>query len=124
MTEPTSDGGAEGAEAAWTALRARWGEEEAHREYLGRATDLAGLAEAGRRYKAALDASPDDAVALRWRDEVVRRATALALAQLPRTRPPREIPPGLRRAVIAAAVLGAAAMVGWVLLRFSRLGAL
>jgi hypothetical protein len=57
-------------------------------------------------------------VALRGRDEVVKRATALALAQLPRTRPPRQLSTGQRRAILAAALLAAAAMVGWVLLRF------
>jgi hypothetical protein len=112
-----------GEEAAWAEVTARWQDEEAHREYLGRSLDLEGLAEAGRRYKAALDARPDDPVALRWRDEVVKRATALALAQLPRTKPPRPLPPGARRAVIAAAVVAAAAMVAWVLLRFPRAGA-
>jgi hypothetical protein len=113
-----------GEEAAWAEVEARWGDEAAHLEYLGRLWDLEGLAEAGRRYKAVLDARPDDPVARRWRDEVVRRAAAQALAQLPRTKPPREIPPGARRAILAAAVLLTAAMVGWVLLRFPRAGAL
>ncbi len=45
-----------GEEAAWAGVAARWGDEEAHREYLSRLWDLEGLAEAGRRYKAALDA--------------------------------------------------------------------
>lgn len=111
-----------GEEAAWAEVQARWQDETAHREYLGRLWDLEGLAEAGRRYRAALQARPDDPVALRWRDEVVRRATALALAQLPRTRPPRQLPPGLRRALLAAAVMASAGMVAWVITRLSRVG--
>jgi hypothetical protein len=109
-----------GEDAAWAALQDRWTDEEAHREYLGRPWDLEGLAEAGRRYKAALDAAPEDAVARRWRDEVVRRATAVALAQIPRTRPPRQVSPGVRRAAVAAAALLLAALIGWVLLRLPR----
>ncbi|HSB19979.1 MAG TPA: hypothetical protein VLD85_08235 [Anaeromyxobacteraceae bacterium] len=112
-----------GDEAAWAEVTARWQEEEAHREYLSRLWDLEGLAEAGRRYKAVLDARPDDEVARRWRDEVVRRAAAMALAQIPRTRPPRPLPPGVRRAVIAGAVVAAAAVVGWALTHFPRAGA-
>jgi hypothetical protein len=111
-------------DAAWDALVARWADEEAHRQYLGRLWDLPGLAEAGRRYKAALDVSPDDAVARRWRDEVVRRAAVVALVQLPRTRPPRQLSPGLRRALIAAAAVALVAIIGWVLSRFPRAGAL
>src|SRR6266545_4077762 len=69
-----------GEEAAWAEVAARWDDEEAHREYLSRLCDLEALSEAGRRYKAALDVRPDDPVARRWRDEVVRRATAVARA--------------------------------------------
>src|SRR5512143_573550 len=107
-----------GEEAAWAEVAARWGDEEAHQEYLSRLRDLEGLADAGRRYKAALDARPDDPVARRWRDEVVRRATAVALAQIPRTKPPRQLPPGARRAIIAAALVVGVAMVGWVISKF------
>jgi hypothetical protein len=70
--------------AAWDALVRRWEEEDVHRAYLARFVDLDGLAEAGRRYRAALDARPGDAIAARWREEVVKRATALAFAALPR----------------------------------------
>jgi hypothetical protein len=111
-----------GEDAAWAAVVARWTEEEAHRDYLGRLWDLEGLAEAGRRYKAALDASPQDPVARRWRDEVIRRATAVALSQLPRTRPPRPGRQLARRALIAAAMVAVAAMVAWMLLRLPRAG--
>src|SRR5215471_13135895 len=104
-------------DAAWTELQSRWDDEGAHRAFLSRFRDLDGLAEAGRRYRVALAARPDDAVALRWRDEVVKRATVIAMAQLPRTRPPRQLPPRLRRALVAAAFAFAAATVGWSLLR-------
>jgi hypothetical protein len=112
-TRPSED-------AAWADVVARWEEEEAHRDYLGRLWDLEGLTEAGRRYKVALDSRPCDLVALRWRDEVVRRATALALAQLPRTRPPREVHPQLRRAIWVAGLMVTLGMLGWVLLRLPR----
>ncbi len=112
---PVDDGG-------WAEVEARWEEEEAHRAFLARHSDLESLAEAGRRYRAALEQRPGDTVAQRWRDEVLKRATALALAQLPRTRPPREVPPGLRRALLAAALLAMAAATVWVLARFPRAG--
>jgi hypothetical protein len=102
-------------EAAWAEVTARWDDEEAHRAFLGRFGELDGLAEAGRRYKAALDARPGDEVASRWRDEVVKRASALALAQLPRTKPPRSPSPGLRRALFLALVAASAVATGWVL---------
>jgi hypothetical protein len=47
----------------------------------------------------------------------------MALAQIPRTRPPRPLPPGVRRAVIAGALVAAAAAVGWALTHFPRAGA-
>jgi len=110
-------------EAAWAEVEARWLEAEAHRAYLARSPGLEGLAEAGRRYKAALDAKPGDAVALRWRDEVLKRATALALAQLPRTRPPREAPSRLGRTLLALALVVTLSALGWMLMRLPVLGA-
>jgi hypothetical protein len=107
-------------EAAWAEVTARWADEEAHRAFLDRFGDLEGLADAGRRYRAALDARPGDAVAARWRDEVVKRATVLALARLPRTKPPRQLPPGPRRALLLAFVAASVAAAGWVLLEMSR----
>jgi hypothetical protein len=107
-------------EVAWAELTARWAEEEAHRAFLARFADLEGLAEAGRRYKATLDSRPGDDVAARWRDEVVRRASALALAQLPRTRPARPLSPGLRRVLLAAVVTASAVAVVWVLRAMAR----
>jgi hypothetical protein len=106
-------------DTAWSELQARWDDEAAHRAFLARFPDLEALAEAGRRYRAALDARPGDPVALRWRDEVVKRATVIAMAQLPRTRPPRQLPPRLRRAIVAVAFAVAAAAAGWSLLRMS-----
>jgi len=99
-------------EAAWTLLKARWADEEAHRAFLDRAGDLESLAEAGARYKRALDDSPGDAVAARWRDEVVTRAAAIALFRPPRN-PPRRVP-GLLFLGLALAFLVAAT---WALLR-------
>ncbi len=78
-------------DAAWRAVRARWDDDEAHRAYLASFADLDGLAEAGRRYREALAERPGDPVALRWRDEVIRRATASGLAALPRTAPRRPL---------------------------------
>ena len=56
-----------------------------HRAYLRRFTDLEGFAVAGGRYRAVLAERPGDAVALRMRDELVKRATVYGLATLPRT---------------------------------------
>ncbi len=107
-------------EAAWADVTARWGDDSAHRAFLDRFGDLPGLAEAGRRYKAVLDLQPDEAVARRWRDEVVKRVTVLAVAQLPRTPPPRQVAPGLRRALLVAAAAASLSAVVWALLRLSR----
>jgi hypothetical protein len=74
-----------GGDEAWAEVVSRWEDEDAHRAYLAARPDLDGLAQAGRRYRAALEARPGDPVAARWREEVLRRATALALAALPRT---------------------------------------
>jgi hypothetical protein len=107
-------------EDAWAAVAARWQEEDAHRAYLAAHADLEGLAEAGRRYRAALERDPADAVALRWRDEVVRRATAIALAQLPRTKPAPERA-GIRRGVVAALALMIVGGLAYAALRLAAL---
>ena len=65
--------------------------------------------------KAALDATPGDAVALRWRDEVVKRATIQGLAALPRARPPSPWPRWARAAFWGAAL----ALTAWGLLALS-----
>jgi hypothetical protein len=107
-------------DAGWAEVCARWDDEAAHRAFVACCAErgFEGLAEAGRRYRTALEARPEDPTALRWRDEVLRRATALAFAQLPRTAPPRlAAAPGLRRFVVAALVLAMVAAVAFVLLR-------
>ncbi len=106
------------ADAAWEEVRRRWSEDDAHRAFLGATPGMEGLADAGRRYREALDRAPGDPIALRWRDEVLRRATALAFAQLPRAKPPPAIAAtGARRVGLALAVLAALAGVALVLLR-------
>jgi len=109
-------------EVAWAELRARWGDPEAHRAFLARFADLEGLARAGARYRAVLAERPDDAEAGRGRDEVLRRATAVGLASMPRTAPPPASSPWMRRGVIATLVLGAAAVLAFVVLQFARPG--
>jgi hypothetical protein len=109
-------------EAAWAELRARWGEPEAHRAFLARFADLPGLARAGARYREVLALRPDDAGAQRGRDEVLRRATAVGLAAVPRTAPPPSASPWMRRGLLATLVLGAAAALAFVLLQVLRPG--
>lgn len=73
---------------AWAEVEARWADQAAHHAYLARFPDLDGLGQAGRRYRAALEARPGDATALAMKAEILRRATAVGLAMLPRTPPP------------------------------------
>jgi hypothetical protein len=125
VTDPIREGAealVAGEEAAWAGLRARWGDEEAHRAFLAGANDLEALARAGARYRAVLAETPGDAAALRGRDEVLRKATVLGLAAVPRTAPPRPVSPWVKRAVVgtvAVLVLGAAA---WTAMAFLRTG--
>jgi hypothetical protein len=109
-------------EAAWAELCARWGDPEAHRAFLSRFADLPGLARAGARYRGVLAVRPDDSAALRGRDEVLRRATVVGLASMPRTPPPPAASPWMRRGVIATLALGAAAALAFVLLQLVRSG--
>lgn len=105
-------------EEAWSALVAAWDDEAAHRAFLSRCGDLEGLARAGARYREVLAARPGDAAALRARDEILRRATALGLAEMPRAPAPRSVPPAVKWgvvAVLAGTLLGAAAWVAWTL---------
>jgi hypothetical protein len=73
---------------AWSQVEARWADPAAHRAYLDGCTDLDALAVAGRRYRAVLEARPGDAVALGMKAEILKRATVVGLAMLPRTPPP------------------------------------
>lgn len=108
----------EAEEAAWALVRAAWEDDGAHRAYLARFADLEGLARAGRRYRAVLAADPGDAVAARWRDEVVKRATVQGLANMPRTTPPRKLP---RWVVWAAVGGGSLAAIVWAAVALFRL---
>jgi hypothetical protein len=102
----------------WEALRERWSDDAAHRAWLSGFTDLEGLARAGQRYRAVLEATPGDPVAARWRDEIVKRATVHGLASLPRTSPRAPLPRWVARAGVA--LLGAL-LVGVLLWAMRRL---
>jgi hypothetical protein len=107
-------------EGAWAELRARWDDPLAHRAFLSRCVDLDALARAGALYRAALQAEPGDPVAAAGRDEVLRKATVLGLAAVPRTAPPASMSPWVKRGVLAALavlLLGAAAWTALALLR-------
>jgi len=86
---------------AWAAVLAAWEDDAAHRAYLARYGDLDGLTRAGRRYREVLARRPGDPVAVRFRDEIVKRATVQGLAQLPRSAPPRQVPRWAKRAIVA-----------------------
>ncbi len=96
--------------AAWADVLAGWDDEARHRAYLARFRDLEGLARAGRRYRDVLAARPGDAIAARFRDEVLKRAVAHGLASLPREKP--ELPRAkLAVRVAAGVVVGALLLV-------------
>jgi hypothetical protein len=98
---------------AWDDVVRAWADEARHRAYLDRFTDLEGLASAGRRYRAVLVDRPADPVALRWREEVVRRATVSGFAAIPREKPAWSgVPRWLKALVIAVGVAG---LAGWLL---------
>jgi len=102
-----------GEDGAWRLVLSRWTDDDAHRAYLARFADLEALALGGRRYREVLQARPDDPVAARWRDEVIKRATVMGLAALPRTLPPEaRVPRWVRSLVIAVGIAG---LVGLVL---------
>ncbi len=103
-------------EAAWAEVRAAWSDEAAHRRYLARFTSLEELPVAGARYKAVLDERPGDAMALLMRGEVVKKATAYALAAAPRD------PPALAkgtRAVRIGLALAAGGATAWALVELA-----
>ncbi|HTP51638.1 MAG TPA: hypothetical protein VMK42_13135 [Anaeromyxobacteraceae bacterium] len=114
----------EGEEEAWSELRKRWEDDGAHRAFLSRFVDLEGLARAGARYREVLAASPSDPPAARARDELLARATALGLAELPRASARGELPRALQwgtLAVLAGALLGGTV---WVVYALAGLGAM
>jgi len=126
VTDATRDGAATpgaGEEAAWADLRARWGDEEAHRAFLSAVNDLDGLARAGARYRGVLARAPGDGAALRGRDEVLRKATVLGLAAVPRTPPPRPVSPWVKRGLVAGLALLLLVAVAWTATAFLRSGA-
>lgn len=105
----------------WAAVLAHWDDEEAHRAFLARFADLDGLAGAGRRYREALAQRPGDPVALRWRDEIVKRAMAQGLMRSPRPSPPRVSPKLLRWAALAGMIGATVLVAGWMAWRLLRL---
>jgi hypothetical protein len=108
-------GGPPSAEAAaWAEVQARWDDPAAHQAYLARFPDLDGLTTAGRRYREALAARPGDAVALAMKAEVVKRATVVGLAMLPRSAPPRAASTGWRRLLVLAVAGWVVAAGGWM----------
>jgi hypothetical protein len=94
---------------------ARWSEPAAHQAYLARFPDLDGLTTAGRRYREVLAVRPRDELALAMRAEVVKRATVVGLAMLPRTPPSRGTPGPWRRRATLALVAWLAMALAWVL---------
>lgn len=115
-TPPAASPEAAGAEeaAAWAEVQARWSDQAAHLAYLARFPDLDGLATAGRRYRDVLAARPGDTVALAMKAEVVKRATVVGLAMLPRTAPPRVSTSGWRRIAIFAMAAWITVAAGWM----------
>jgi hypothetical protein len=102
--------------AAWAEVEARWGDPAAHQAYLARFPDLDGLTTAGRRYREVLAVRPQDPQALAMKAEVVKRATVVGLASLPRTGLPAAAEPRRRRAIRLLASLGSTALA-WLLWR-------
>jgi len=115
MEPATTTPGVPSEEEAWSQVLTAWEDEAAHRAYLARFTDLEGLALAGTRYRAVLTERPDDAMALRMRDELVRKATVIGLAAIPRT-VRREQPVAVKRVMLALMLVLGAALV-WAVYR-------
>jgi hypothetical protein len=106
-------------EEAWAAVVAAWDDEAAHRAYLDRLADLEGLAVAGGRYRAVLRARPDDPVAPRRLDEIVKRATVVGLASLPRTAPAKA-PRAVGRKLLVAASFAFGSAAAWAVWRLAQ----
>lgn len=103
--------------AAWGALQGRWDEPAAHRAYLDRFPDLDGLATAGRRYRDALAARAGDQVALAMKAEILKRATVVGLASLPRTPPPNPATGRWKRVAVLLLAAWLASALAWLLYR-------
>lgn len=112
-----------GEDEAWAALRARWSDPLAHREFLLHFGDLEALARVGARYRAVLAATPDDPMAAAGRDEVLRKAAILGLAAVPRTAPPAPVSPWVKRGVVATLIVLGLGVAAWVALALLRSGA-
>jgi hypothetical protein len=115
LAEPGDPAGDPPGEAAWAELVRRWDDPAAHRELLASCADLDALAELGRRYRAVLEERPADPVAREMKDEILRRATAVGLAQLPRTRPPAPPSGVVPRRLLLGGVLVLATALSWML---------
>jgi len=104
-------------DAAWAALEQRWEDAGAHRALLAACADLDALADVGRRYRAVLEARPQDRMAQEMKAEILKRATVIGLSQLPRTRvPDLQAGPWPRRLILAGAGV-VASILAWVLAR-------
>jgi hypothetical protein len=120
---PTAAQAGPGEDEAWDELRARWADPQAHRAFLARCGDLEALARAGARYRAVLESTPGDAIAAAGRDEVLRKATVLGLAAMPRTAVPEPVSPWVKRGLLAVLAALGTGIAAWVVLGLLRSGA-
>ncbi|MGC3999785.1 MAG: hypothetical protein QM767_21010 [Anaeromyxobacter sp.] len=104
-------------DAAWAEVLARWDDPAAHAGYLARCTSLESLARAGGHYREVLKTRPDDAVARKQREDIVKRATIVGLAALPRTVPQEK--PAWFRHLIRAAAVGFGSMAAWAVYKLA-----
>jgi hypothetical protein len=109
---------------AWSRVLVAWNDEAAHKAYLARFRDLEGLAMAGQRYREAIEKNPKDPVPQRWRDELLKRATAQAFAQIPRTKPDRGAPRWIRTLLILVLAAGCIGLIATIVSRMAQLGQL
>jgi len=103
----------------WAEVEARWDDPAAHKAYLARWVDLDGLTVAGRRYRAVLEARPGDTTALAMKAEILKKATVVGLAMLPRTAPTPLVGGKWKRRLILIAAMylaSGAVYLAWKLL--------
>lgn len=112
-------------DTAWAELLAHWDDDGAHRAFLDAAAarGLEGLGGAGQRYRDVLAARPGDPMATRGRDEVLRRALAQGLAQLPRSVPAAASRPGLARGIALVFAVLLVLVAAFVTIRLFAVGA-